>query len=124
MQNGEVKRAVRVAGRVKEELARQLAELRDPRLEGAIVSRVEMTDDLQLARVYVRGLATLDEKGRKALLKGFEAATPRIRREVTRAVALRYSPNLRFFFDEGQDAETRVAQLLREIDDEKKGAGE
>jgi ribosome-binding factor A len=121
--SGEVKRSVRVAGRVKEELARQIGSLRDPRVAGAIVSRVEMTDDLQLARVYVRGLSALDEAGRKAMLKGFDAASSRLRREVTKAVALRYAPNLRFYFDEGMDAETRVAELLAEIESDKKSAG-
>jgi ribosome-binding factor A len=118
MQNTEVKRAVRVAERIREELARQLGSLRDPRLEGAIVSRVEVTDDLQLAKVYVRGLSTLDAPGRKAMLKGFEAASARLRREVTKALSLRYAPNLRFYFDEGLDAETRVEQLLKEIHEE------
>jgi len=123
MQNTEVKRAVRVGERLKEELARELTNLRDPRVAGAIVSRVEMTDDLQLARVYVRSLATLDDRGKKTLLKGFEAAGPRLRREVTRGMSLRYSPALKFYFDEGVDAEVRVAQLLREINEDKKKTG-
>ena len=119
MAQSEVKRAVRVAGRVREALATELGNLRDPRLEGAIVSRVEMTDDLQLARVYVRSLATLDERGRKTLVKGFEAASSRLRREVMRLVALRHAPTLKFYFDEGIDNETRIAELLHEISQEK-----
>jgi ribosome-binding factor A len=121
MQNADVKRAVRVAERVKEALASEIATLRDPRLVGAIVSRVEMTDDLQLAKVYVRALSALDEKGRKAMLKGFDAASSRLRRDVTRAVSLRYAPILRFYFDDGLDAEVRVAELLAEIDAERRG---
>lgn len=118
--NTEVKRATRVANRIQEELARQVGQLRDPRLEGAIVSRVEVTDDLQLARVYVRSLATIEEPARRSLVKGFEAASARLRREVTKAVALRYSPTLRFYFDEGTDAVARVEELLHEIHAEQK----
>ncbi|MFO0615840.1 MAG: 30S ribosome-binding factor RbfA [Polyangiaceae bacterium] len=117
----EVKRATRVASRIHEELARQIGNLRDPRVEGAIVTRVELTDDLQLARVYVRSLATLEESARRSMVKGFEAATPRLRREVTKAVSLRYSPTLRFYFDEGTDAVARVEELLHEIREERKG---
>lgn len=121
MNNTEVKRATRVASRIHEELARQVGNLRDPRLEGAIVSRVEVTDDLQLARVYVRSLGEVAEPARRAMLKGFEAASARLRREVTKAVALRYSPSLRFSFDEGTDAVARVEALLDEIKHEQKG---
>ncbi len=125
MAQSEVKRAVRVAERVREALATELGSLRDPRLEGAIVSRVEMTDDLQNARVYVRSLAQLDERGRKNLVRGFEAASARLRREITRLlVSLRYAPNFRFFFDEGLDAETRIAELLHEIRTERVVDGE
>ena len=43
----EVKRATRVAERVREELAGLVSrDVRDPRVRGAIVSRVVMTDDL------------------------------------------------------------------------------
>lgn len=124
MNNTEVKRATRVASRIQEELARQIGNLRDPRIEGAIVSRVELTDDLQLARVYVRSLAPIDEPARRSMVKGFEAASARLRREVTKAVALRYSPSLRFYFDEGTDAVARVEELLHEIKQEKQGKGE
>ncbi len=127
MTTGEVKRAVRVAERVREELAACLRSLRDPRLEGAMTTRVEMTDDLQLAKVYVRAMGVadaVDARRKKELLRGLDAASPRIRREVTAAVALRYAPTFKFYYDEGVEAASRVEELLREIDEEKKRAGE
>lgn len=127
MTTGEVKRAVRVAERAREELAATLRGLRDPRLAGAMVTRVEMTDDLQLAKVHVRVLGVGDEvdaRRKKDLLKGLDAASPRIRREVTHAMALRYAPTFKFYYDEGVEAASRVEELLREIDEEKKRVGE
>jgi ribosome-binding factor A len=123
----EVKRSAKVGGRMQEELAAALRELSDPRVQGVVVTRVEVTDDLQTARVYVRtptiaGAAVSeedDDKARRALLKGLEAASGRLRRDVARAVALRYAPNLRFFYDEGVDASTRVEEILREIKGER-----
>jgi ribosome-binding factor A len=116
---GDVKRAVRVAERVREELAREVRGLSDRRTSGVLITRVEMTDDLQTARVYVRlemgGDAAL---ARTNVVKALSGATGRLRREVTRAVGLRYAPELRFFYDEGQDAAQRVEELLREIQDE------
>ena len=118
---GEVKRSVRVSERLREELAIQLRDLRDPRVAGVLVSRVEMTDDLQLARVYVRvqpsadGQAAPDDKARRQLIKGLEAASSRLRREASRGLGLRYAPDLRFFYDEAPEAHSRIEELLAEI---------
>jgi ribosome-binding factor A len=102
---------------MQEELAVLLRSLSDPRLQGVFVSRVEMTDDLQTAKVFVRHeqAGALTMQARKALLKGFEAASGRLRRDVSRAVAHRRSPELRFIYDEGQDSAHRVEEILREI---------
>ena len=110
---GEVKRASRVAERVKEELAWLLTrEVRDPGAAGAIVSRVEMTDDLKSVRVYVR---TLEGKGEEQVLAALKRASPMLRRQVTTRVGLRFAPELKFFYDERLDAVTRIEELLEEV---------
>lgn len=111
-----VKRATRVAARMQEDLALLVRALSDPRLRGAAIVRVEMTDDLQIARVYVRGSdPSSADADRRSMVRGFEAAKHRIRREIGRSLGLRYTPDLKFFYDEGQDATDRVDALLREI---------
>jgi ribosome-binding factor A len=111
-----VKRATRVAERIRDELAAAVTRLEDPRVAGAIVSRVEVTDDLQLARVFVRREGGADDpRARKALLAGFGAASNRLRREIARAVGLRYATDLRFAYDEAPDAVNRIEELLREV---------
>jgi len=117
MQSITPKRAVRVAERVREEIGRALvSELDDPRLSLAVVIRVEMPDDLSLAKVLVR-LASggEDETARKRLLAGLNAASGILRKRVGQNVGLRRAPELRFHYDEGQDASTRVEELLAEI---------
>ncbi len=115
----EVKRAARVSERVREELAWMLTrEVRDPGAAGAIVSRVEMTDDLKMARVYVR---TLEGDRAKETLVALKRASGMLRRQVTTRVGLRFAPELRFFYDERQDAVNRIEQLLEEV---KTGVGE
>jgi len=112
----EVKRATRVAGRVREEMAWLLTrEVRDPRVAGVIVSRVEMTDDLKMARVYVRMLEGGDAEQVDTALKGLERTASMLRREVTKKVGLRYAPELRFFYDDGLDKTTRIEELLEEV---------
>lgn len=119
----EVKRADRVATRLQEELARALLDMSDPRLAGVLVSRVRMSDDLQLASAYVRVQNEAGPARRKAVLRALEGASGRLRREVTDALGLRFSPKLRFFFDAGLDAESRVEELLHEIAAERRGEG-
>ncbi len=115
------KRSVRVAGQLKVALAQLLArDVDDPRLAGVVVTRVEMTDDLGLLTVHVRMLTTEDEAARKSTLKALRGASTMLKRELVRRVRLRTVPELRFFYDEGQDRQARVEELLREIDAEQK----
>lgn len=117
----EAKRSTRVAERLREELAWILTrELRDPRAVGAIVTRVEMSDDLKNARVYVRRLEGGEGEVLDAMLEGLKRASVMLRREASKRVGLRYAPELRFYFDEGQDARTRIEELLEEVKREKR----
>ncbi len=113
-----VKRSARVAEGVREEIARSLArDLADPRLEHAVVARVEMPDDLSLARVWVRLTAGGDdESARVRLVAGLDAAKGFLRKRVGQAVGLRRAPELRFQYDEGQDASHRIEEILHEIE--------
>ena len=114
--SGPIKRATRVAGRLREELAALLRDLSDPRVQGALISRIEVTDDLQLAKVYVRSeLGADDLPQQKVLIRGLEAASKRLRTQLAKALSLRYAPQLRFFYDEGPERAARVEELLREI---------
>jgi ribosome-binding factor A len=120
--SGAVKRASRVAERMREAMAAALRSMRDPRIEGALVSRIELTDDLQLASIYVRReLGADDVDARRRMLRGLEAASGRLRRDVSHTMDLRYAPTLRFFYDDAPDAVTRVEEILHEIKSE--GAG-
>ncbi|WP_437752778.1 30S ribosome-binding factor RbfA [Sorangium sp. So ce1389] len=120
--SGTVKRATRVAERLREDLSNLLRGMGDPRIAGVLVSRVEVTDDLQSAKVHVRHeFGAEDAASRRALLKGLEAASGRLRRDVARTMGLRVVPTLRFFYDEGPDAQRRIEELLREIKDDSGG---
>ena len=119
----EIKRAERVAERVQEELAGMLArDVKDPRVAGVVVSRVTMTDDLRLARVYFRLLVDDDER-REAAIAGLGRAAPMLRSGVTKRAGLRYAPELRFEYDAGQDARMRIEQLLDEVKRERARKG-
>ena len=86
--------------------------LRDPRLRGVSLTRVEMDDDLRHARVF---FSHLEGKERAPAVKaGFRSASGFIRREVGRAIQLRYTPELDFEYDPGPEHAARIGALLRE----------
>jgi ribosome-binding factor A len=118
----DLKRAPRVAERMREEIASVVGtELGDPRVRGVIISRVELTDDLAFARVFFRllegGILTdaVAKARRKDAQEGLDRAAGLLRREVVDRLAMRHAPELRFAYDEGVDASQRVEELLYDI---------
>lgn len=121
----EVKRAVRVGTRIQQELAALLArDVRDPRVAGAIVSDVKLTDDLQLAKIYVRAVTGDDPATRKSLLAGLTAASGMLRRELGARLGLRVAPKLAFYVDESLEKRGRIDALLAEVASEPKAIDE
>jgi ribosome-binding factor A len=111
------KRSTRIAERAKEELASAIArELRDPRVAEVLVTRVHVTDDLGLCRVYFR-LTTggADLASRKRARDGLFAAAGVLRRVLGGALGLRRSPTLDFHYDEAQEKTDRIEAVLAEI---------
>jgi ribosome-binding factor A len=115
-------RVRRVEKALREELASMLAhEVKDPGAAGAVVTRVQLANDLRSAKVLVRVLEGGDDPARRAaLLAALLRATGMLRREVTQRLQLRSAPELRFTYDDGLDNTTRVEQLLAEIEAENK----
>jgi ribosome-binding factor A len=116
----DVKRSVRVAERVRQEIALAIdREFEDPRLRRVVVTRVEVSDDLQHARVLIRLSHGDAPEERKKALTGLRSAAAILRRRIGRNLDLRRTPELKFFFDEGQDAQEQVEALLAEIERER-----
>jgi ribosome-binding factor A len=114
---GEVKRSARVATMLVKELAWLLArEVRDPRAAFVAITRVNLTDDLRSARVFVRLIkdGDLPERRREALF-GLSRAAGLLRKEVSRRLGLRHTPELSFEYDDGQDDVMRIETLLEEV---------
>jgi ribosome-binding factor A len=107
-------RADRVADQVRGELALLIArEVRDPGLGFITLTRVQVSPDLQLARVYYTSLG--DEAARKRSAKALERAAPFLRRQVGSRLRLKRTPELAFFYDESIAGQDRIEQLLNEL---------
>ncbi len=107
-------RPTRVAEEFRQELSALLARgLKDPRITGFItVTGAKMSPDLKEATVYVSVHA--GEKEREKTMEGLHAAATFLQREVARTIGLRYTPHLRFVYDESVERGDRIDRLLRQ----------
>ena len=80
---------------------------------------VRQTQPLQALQVRLLEGGDDPEKRKEALL-GLARAASMIRRDVARRMSLRFAPELRFYYDEGQDKVERIEQLLDEVKREQK----
>ncbi len=104
--------------RVGEQIRCDLAELltfavRDPAIGFVTITRVIVTPDLQLARVYYTIMG--DEKARRETARGLQRALPMLRRGIGQRLRLRRVPELQFFFDESIGHQDRIEQILQEL---------
>ena len=104
----------RVADQIRAEISQMLArEVHDPGIGFITLTRVEVSPDLQLARVYYTTIGT--ESQRKATVKALRRATPFLHYQIGKRMRLRRVPVLEFFFDKTVEHQARVEELIREI---------
>ena len=93
-------------GRINEEIQRELSTLlrtlKDPRLQGGLltITHVDTTSDLRWCKVYVSALDKSQDK--------------EMRRELGAAVQLRYTPQLQFIADDSIQHGAHILQMLRD----------
>jgi ribosome-binding factor A len=107
------RRTDRLSEEIREEVARIIPALKDPRVGFVTVTRTEMTPDLRTVRVHVGVLG--DAVQRERTLKGLTQAAGFVRRELGRRLSIRHTPEVSFHYDEGLDATERVARLLDQV---------
>lgn len=119
MAETESHRATKVAQRIREELMDMIlrGEIHDPAVEGCLVSDVQVTRDLSLARVFVRLLDTEASPAKqKRVVAALDRANGFVRRSLAGRLKLRRAPELRFAWDDAADRGRRVEELLHEIE--------
>lgn len=107
------RRTVRLNQLLREELASLLQmEIKDPRVAAVTVTRVDVTQDLSYADVYVRTLTNdvpLDDA-----IAGLESAEGFMRRRLGRDLHIRRIPDFRFHADRSLEHVQRIEVLLEE----------
>lgn len=111
------KRSEKVAEAVHEEVSRLLVKgIKDPRVGFVTITGVKVTDDLHLATIYFTVVGSDEE--RKGTEAGLNSAKGFIRKELGKALRMRYTPDLMFRYDETIEYGSRIEGILKQIHDE------
>jgi ribosome-binding factor A len=107
-------RPERVADQIRGELGQLLArDVNDPGIGFVTITRVQVTADLQHARVYYTALG--DERARRNSERALTRAVPFLRRQIGSRLRLRRVPELEFLYDESIAGQDRIEQLLHDL---------
>ena len=111
-------------GRINEEIQKELASLirnlKDPRVQNTMISitHVETTPDLRYAKVYV---SFLQENRAADAMKGLKSAGGWLRRQLSSALQLRYTPELVWALDDSITYGAKMLELINSLEVSKDG---
>ena len=88
-------------------------DVHDPGIGFVTITRVQVTPDLQHARIHYTALG--DDKARANTAKALGRAQPFLRRQIGSRLRLRRVPDLEFHYDESIAGQDRIEQLLNNI---------
>ena len=88
-------------------------EIHDPRVGFITLTGVKVSPDLSVAQVFYSMIG--DEQQKAETQAGLDAAKGFVRREVTKKVKLRISPEVFFTFDPSLEEGDKIEKLLKEV---------
>ena len=88
-----------------------LRELKDPRVKGITITHVQISADLQHARVFY--ISTFSSS--QDVEKGLYSSAGFIRRELKKRLRLKYIPELKFIYDDSFDYGNKIDQILKDL---------
>lgn len=83
----------------------------------ATVSDVVLSNDLQVAKVYVSVFS--DERGKEIVMEGLKAKTKHVRAGLGKRMQLRLTPEVRFIMDDSLERGSRVLAILDRLQKER-----
>jgi ribosome-binding factor A len=107
-------RVQRVAEEIKKEIARIIQEeLKDPRIGFVTITRVDLSRDLRMAKVYFSLLGS--KKQLRDTKVGLEKSANFIRRLLGQRMHLRYVPQIMFRLDENIEYSIHISKVLDQL---------
>lgn len=115
----EGKRSEKVADVIRKEISKMilLKTIKDPRIGFLTITRVLVSDDCRMARVYFSVMGDTDERDRS--LEGLNSARGYIRKELGRRMSLRYTPDIIFQFDPSIEYAIHIDEVIHHLHEER-----
>lgn len=109
--------------RLQDELYRALSQMlindiKEPRVQGVIITKVEVTEDLQNAKAYFRSLhhTGADKAAIADIEIGFKKIEGMIRHQLGKEFRLKKIPHFQFIFDHSLEDFNRIESLLKSVE--------
>ena len=96
-------------------------EVKDPRIGFVTITRIELTENLRFARVYVSVMGSEDERAKS--FKGIKSAAPFIRSRLGKNMRIKILPQISFILDHGQEDSDRINRLMHQLESEEAHRG-
>jgi ribosome-binding factor A len=108
------RRLLKAAAAVREVVSMAiLAQVRDPRVRGVTVTRVEMAPDMRNATVHVSVMGTPAQQ--QLALRGLANSAGFLQSQIADKIETRYTPRLRFELDGGVKHSLEIARVLGSV---------
>lgn len=107
----------RMAQDMKRELIDIIGHMKDPRINGGIltVTRLDVTPDLDVAKVHISVMGR--EGGEAEVIKALNRASGHVRTEISRRMHIRKAPRFVFVADDSAAYAAHINALLKQLDD-------
>jgi len=92
--------------------------IKDPRIGFLTITRVSVSDDCRMARIYFSVLGGIEEQNRS--LEGLNSARGYVRKELGRRMSLRYTPEINFQFDPSIEYAIHIDEVIHHLHNERK----
>jgi ribosome-binding factor A len=114
-------RPERLSERIHQEVSVMLArEVSDPRLENLNVTRVDVSGDLRIAKIYV--IVHGDEDEIAETMDALKRASGYFRHRLAQNIDLRFAPEIRFYVDRSIEKGEHFLQVLQQVHEEEHAA--
>ena len=110
-------RCIRIGELLKEKISDFIMRNLRDQIGFTTITDVKVTPDMRNATVYYSVLGSEEDKNRTAT--GLDSARGEINRRIGREIQIKYTPVIRFEYDDTTERASRVFELLNKIEEEK-----